>query len=110
MAILFKCSHCGSAVSHANLMVNGDYVRAGVEWMRVVCKDCTRGNDAAGRASEMHNLWEATWVAKSPIAMMANVLDDVARGQLRWSQKALSDFLRIVSEAHPELSRNPLPL
>ncbi|XXT17576.1 hypothetical protein WME94_45840 [Sorangium sp. So ce429] len=107
MGTSLVCAECKETVNKANIMTNDDYSIVGIMWLKVVCKLCTSRLDSAGDGQRMHHLWELEWVLRSPIFMMADVISSLWKEGQKWSEQGLNDLFKIMSDAHPNLSKSP---
>ncbi|KIL46170.1 hypothetical protein [Jeotgalibacillus campisalis] len=91
MNTFVKCDECEKDIENwsANIMVDSSNFHERIEDFQVVCKPCTRDLDSTNRGSQLHNLWELSWLKNDYLDMEREIFEEMSIGRKRFSHEAL---------------------
>lgn len=100
------CTECGRELPdwEGNIMVDSGYrTNRRIDWIKVICKPCTRDLNRRGLDRQYHNLMELSWLSNHRQLYyfgIEGILDDLTSAspsRLLWTREAIGQLLRLIA-------------
>jgi len=88
----FKCDVCKNVVADGDVLVDEEEYgkKNEINWLAIVCTECTAAFSKRRIVSRFHSLWELRWIQNNSHWLLASVLAGLLEGKpKKWSKKAV---------------------